>query len=270
MKTLPLPLEELWTRTNNTQNPDEHTACIMELGRFMSIDSRYKDYTETFQQTTSRNFNPRDMFDLFAYMTRNSKNNFISDDVTMIAADEYFNTREQESLLQAYSKKAAQMLYDQTVIHSFIWDQCKEIVSKINTFKQERNKDLVLDRDFIDLDHDYGKIRAINLFDHLSVENQYKISTQDWSRCPDESHSPEFLIVTKMLFDYLINAAVAKRHPYLNARRGSMSDISREIIKNSDDSESRLRILATSYSIVSGIRLSELTTKCLIFKRMQE
>jgi hypothetical protein len=263
---MPLHLAEIWARANSAFSVEERKSSITELGRFSEVVSVYDDYKETFRQKTSRDFKARDIFDLYTYMARNSATGDLTEDLAMEASNEYFSMYEETSLLSAYNEGATRIFHNQVAVHTFIWEQCSEIVSRVNEFRKTRHEDLSRSRDFIDTNHEYRKIRAIDLFDRLSMEDQHTITVGDWSRCPEDSYSPEFLIVTKMLFNYSLNAVVSRRHPYLKARRGNMQDIIETILERAGESERDMRILATCYSIVSDIKCSLLTEKCLIFK----
>lgn len=260
---LPIHLTEVWKRV---QHGDP--SAVYELIRFIDVIPFYSEFSSTFVQRTPRTMLVRDQFDLCAYMLRNSSLQLNPDGTPTVPALEHLDMlcKDSSHLLEQYLTEVNNLLYQNSVICQYIWAICQEQLNAISQFRTLFARQLYVEKPFLSVDHSYESIRPIDLFQQLPVEHQLEIATGQWRKVDVRNRNVLYLIVLKFLFDCSLERSQCNRHPYLLARWGNPLDIAQAIVKEADGIDSRLRVLATNYSLVADIPVAQLTIKCLELK----
>jgi hypothetical protein len=263
---MPLQFSDLWEKVSVDKDIDAYEKAIYELGRFVECIKLYEDYAPTFVQKTSRSIIVRDSYDLRVYMMRNNSRDYELNDLVLRASDEYITKFSSQEIMLEKETNIMESFRDNVSICRFLWDQCKSRVNAINNFVHIFDKQLNEMVPFIQEDYNYAGIKPIDIFNRLSIDDQYEISTDLWKKILRNSRSTHYLIVVRMIFNCEIGHGEHIRHPYLVARRGDMIEVAKLICEKSGSDEPLMRILATNFAIVSKLDLPDLMRKCLLLK----
>jgi len=282
---LPLQFEELWHQLQDkNESESRHSHCYSELARFAGPVGLYDEFVATYKKETTRNVRLRDQFDLAAFMIRNSKLatsglvdcsdvsvslalKYIDDQTIFLPSDGPGENAIWNNLrlsLEAECQRGAEELFrDQVVIHRYLWERDRERLRILSAFLVLYNKGLSEPQPFLHMDHSYESIVPGSLFHRLPLCDQFEIADDTWKTVDLERRSVLYLVVIKLLFDCLMERTLHTRHPYLVARWCNPLEIAQHIVRQAQDSEPSIRMMANSYALVSGIGAPELTSKCL-------
>jgi hypothetical protein len=261
------------------------------LGRFVNAISCYDVFAVTYEQKTTRSIHMRDQFDLVAYMMKNSKIQVPLPEEPLIFALDYIDSHtdtptksvlpidpetvvvEDTTIIPSplsqfitTCQEEKQKMYDrQLIIHSYLHEQFSESLNEISNFVAKHKKELTEDKPFITERYNYELYSALYFFEQLPVADQLEIATNKWKEVDLLRCSTTYILVIKLLYEITLDRELAKRHPYLLARRADMMDVVEMISEEADEDDARMRMLAYVFAAVSGIDIGELVSKCLLF-----